>query len=53
MKVWSGKVAQDYDSFQIFGYPAYYHIKEDKLGPRVRKGVFVSFRKGVLMSYKI
>jgi len=31
-EVWSEIVAQDYDSLHVFGYPAYYHIKEDKFG---------------------
>jgi len=48
LKVWSRKVAQDYDSIRIFGCPAYYHVKKDKLGPRERKDVFIGFKK----SYK-
>jgi len=44
LEVWSGKVAQDYDSFRIFVCPTYYYVKEDKLGP---KGVFMGFKKGV------
>ena len=31
MEVWSGKCATDYDSLHIFGCPAYFHVKEDKL----------------------
>jgi len=41
LKVWSGKVAQDYDSLRVFSCSAYYTIKEDKLGPKARKDVFV------------
>ena len=52
MEVWSGRVAQDYDSLWVFGYPAYYHVKEDKLDSRARKHVFVGFKKGV-NGYKI
>jgi len=52
LEIWSGKVTQDYDSLRVFERPAYYHIKEDKLDPRARKGVFVGFNKGV-KSYKI
>ena len=52
LEVWSGKVAQDYDSLCVFGCPAYYHVKEDKLDPRARKSVFVGFKKGV-KCYKI
>ena len=47
LEVWSGTAAQDYDSLRVFGCPAYYHIKEDKLDPRAKKGVFVGFKKGV------
>jgi len=52
LKVWSGKVAQDYSSLRIFGYPAYYHVREDKLDPRARKGVFMGFKKS-MKGYKI
>ena len=45
LKVWSGIVAQVYDSLRVFGCLAYYHVKEDKLGPRARKGVFIEFKK--------
>jgi len=51
VKAWSGKVAHDYDSLWIFGCSAYYHVKEDKLEPRARKGVSVGFKKGI-KSYK-
>ena len=52
LKVWSGKSTQDYDSLRIFRCPAYYHVKEDKLDPRVKKGVLVGFKKEV-KGYKI
>jgi len=52
LEAWSEKVAQDYDSLRAFGCPAYYHVKEDKLNPRARKGIFVGFEKGV-KGYKI
>ena len=52
MKVWSEKVAQDYDSLWVFGCSAYYHVKKDKLNSRGRKGVFVGLKKGV-KCYKI
>ena len=32
---------------RVFGCPAYYHVKDDKLDPRAKKGVFVSFKKGI------
>jgi len=28
-----------------FGYPAYYHVKEDKLDPRAKKRVFLEFKE--------
>jgi len=52
LDVWSEKVAQDYDSLWVFGCPAYYHVKKDKLGPRTRKGVFIILKKEV-KGYKI
>ena len=52
LEVWSRRIAQDYDSLWVFGCPTYYYIKEDKLDPRARKGVFVEFKKGV-KGYKI
>ena len=50
--VWSKRVAQDYDSLRVFDCPTYYHVKEDKLSPIARKGVFVGFKKSV-KCYKI
>ena len=47
LEVWSEKVTQDYDSLRVFGCPAYYHVKEDKLDTRARKGMFVGFKKGI------
>ena len=52
LKVWSGKTAQDYDLLRVFECLAYYHVKEDKLDPRAKRGVFVGFKKGV-KGYKI
>jgi len=52
LEVWSGKSAQDYDSLRVFGCPAYYLVKEDKLDPKVKKGVFIGFKKEV-KGYKI
>jgi len=45
MEFWPGEAAQGYDSFRIFGYPAYYHVKEDKLDPRAKKRVFLEFKE--------
>ena len=47
LEVWSEKADQDYDSLRVFDCPAYYHVKEDKLDPRAKKGVFVGFKRGI------
>ena len=39
LEVWSEKTAPDYDSLRVFDCPAYYHVKEDKLDPRAKKGL--------------
>ena len=52
LEAWSGRVAQDYDSLRVFDCPAYYHVKEEKLHLKARKGVFVELKKGV-KGYKI
>ena len=36
----------DYDFLRVFGCPAYYHVREDKLDPRAKKEVFVGFKRG-------
>jgi len=45
LEAWSEKVAQDYDLLRVFRCLAYCLIKEDKLDPRVKKSVFVGFKK--------
>jgi len=52
LKIWSGKAALDYDSLRVFGCLAYYHVKEDKLDPRAKKGVFIGFKRRI-KGYKI
>jgi len=47
LEAWLRRVSQDYDLLWIFGYPTYYHVKEDKLDPRAKKGVFIGFKEGV------
>ena len=44
MEVWSGEAAQNYDPLRIFGCPAYYHVKEDKLDPKAKKCMFFGFK---------
>jgi len=46
------QIAPDYDLLRVFGCPAYFHVKEDKLDPRVKKGLFIEFKKGI-KGYKI
>ena len=45
LEVWSGKTAQDYDLLRVVRCLTYYHVKEDKLDPRVKKHVFVGFKR--------
>ena len=52
VKMWSEKYEQDYDSLCIFECPAYYHVKDGKLDPRVRKAIFVGF-KGRVKGFKL
>ena len=37
LEAWTVKIAQDYDSLQIFGCPAYYHVKEKQIGSESKK----------------
>ncbi|KAK8934286.1 hypothetical protein KSP39_PZI015019 [Platanthera zijinensis] len=52
MEKWSGHPARDYEHLRIFGCPAYYHVRNDKLEPRAQKAVFLGFRHGV-KGYKL
>ncbi|KAJ9541754.1 hypothetical protein OSB04_028260 [Centaurea solstitialis] len=45
-EVWSGKPA-DYTGLRVFGCPSYYHVKEGKLEPRSKKGLFMGYGDGV------
>ncbi|KAL5715795.1 hypothetical protein ACHQM5_017567 [Ranunculus cassubicifolius] len=46
MEVWSGSPV-DYSELKVFGCPAYYHVKEDKLGVRAKKAIFLGYPVGV------
>ena len=46
------KAASDYDMLRIFGCPAYYHVSDGMLEPRVRNTVFLGFKRGV-KGYKL
>ena len=52
LEFWLRKVAQDYNSLQIFDCPAYYYVREDKLVLRARRGMSMGFKKG-MKDYKI
>ena len=52
LKVWSGKPISDFNSLHIFECVAYYHVKDGKLNPRAKKGLYLEFNKGV-KRYKI
>ncbi|KAE8696421.1 GDSL esterase/lipase APG [Hibiscus syriacus] len=47
LEVWSGKPATDYDSLHVFGFTAYYHVKESKLDPRAKKALFMGITNEV------
>ena len=47
LEVWSGKLANDYDTLRVFGSTAYYHVKESKLDPRAKKALFMGVTLGV------
>jgi len=40
LDIWSGGAAQDYNLLQVFGYQAYFNVKDDKLNPREKKFAF-------------
>lgn len=47
LEVWSEKPVTDYDSLRVFGSAAYYHMKESKLDPRVKKVLFIRITTGI------
>ncbi|KAG8502473.1 hypothetical protein CXB51_000399 [Gossypium anomalum] len=47
MEMWTGKSAIDYDSLHVFGSTAYYHVKESKSDPIVKKALFLGITDGV------
>ena len=52
MEMWTGKPATYYDSLHVFCSTAYYHVKESKLDPRVKKSLFMSIT-GVIKGYRL
>jgi len=52
MLIWSGKPAIDYDMLGAFGCPVYYRVSDGKLEHRIRKTVFLGFKRGV-KGYKL
>ncbi|GFS42100.1 hypothetical protein Acr_00g0078100 [Actinidia rufa] len=47
IEVWLGRPTNDYDSMHVFGFPAYYHVRDSKLDPRAKKALFLGFSTGV------
>ena len=47
LKVWLGKVAQDYDLLRVFKSPAYFSAKDGKVNPRVKKFVFLGVKRNM------
>ena len=45
-ELWSG-TTPDYSTLRVFGCIAYYHVKDSKLDPRVKKGCFLGYGDGV------
>ncbi|GKA26260.1 retrovirus-related pol polyprotein from transposon TNT 1-94, partial [Tanacetum coccineum] len=45
IEVWSGKPA-NYSKLCVFGCPAYYHVSEEKLDPKGKKGIFIGYGDG-------
>ncbi|KAH9718038.1 hypothetical protein KPL71_022065 [Citrus sinensis] len=50
-EAWSGKPL-DLSNLKVFGCPAYAHIRQGKLEPRVVKGYFIGYPEGI-KGYKI
>ncbi|KAE8730408.1 BTB/POZ domain-containing protein NPY2 [Hibiscus syriacus] len=47
LEKWFGVSTTDYDSLHVFGFTAYYHVKESKLDPRAKKAIFMGITSGV------
>ena len=47
LDIWSSRAAQHYDSLWVFGYLAYFSVKDDKLNPQVKKFIFFSVKKNI------
>jgi len=46
-EVWSGKLANDYNSLHVFGSTVYYHVKESNLDLGVKKVLFMGITYGI------
>ena len=44
---WSEKPTNDYGYLHVFGSNAYYHVKESKLDPKVKKALLIGISSGV------
>ena len=47
IEMWIDKPVIDYNSLHVFGFTAYYHVKESKLDPRAKKVLFMGITGGV------
>jgi hypothetical protein len=45
-EIWLGEPT-DYNSLKVFGCSAYFHVTEDKLQPRAKRGIFLGYASGV------
>lgn len=52
MEMWYAKIVSDYDMLRIFNCPAYYDLNDGKLKLRLRKKLFLKFKRGV-KGYKL
>jgi len=52
LNIWSGGATQDYDLMRVFGCPAYFTVKDDKLNPRAKKFTFLNIKRK-LKGYKL
>jgi len=52
LDIWSEGAAQDYGFLRVFGYPAYFSVKNDKLNLRAKKFAFLGVKRN-LKGYKL
>jgi len=47
LEFWSGKATRDHDLLRVFGSPAYFSAKNDKVNPRASKFVFLGVKRNM------